>query len=183
MLRAYRRALVGKRPFKPVVSDELSGNQLWNQDCVIAESIISFFEHNPYGAEQLLFCSANIKDFARWDKDNDAHILHEDIANDLRCNVTYFRYLPELLAAEFQAWMQMPNRARGGNAVHFRQYQILEQHIRLNCAAHLHRFFACVCLTDQLQIVAVLQERRKSAAHHFVVVHDHDSNPMCARHV
>src|SRR5437588_3366121 len=73
-------------------------------------------------------------------------------------------------------WMSLPNRARCGNAVHMRQHQIHEHHIRLNARTQLDRFFACLSLTGQLEIVGGVQEGCQPTAHHFMVVHDQYTN-------
>ena len=68
------------------------------------------------------------------------------------------------------AWMSLANRARCGNAVHLRQHQVHQRHIWLNSRTQLHRFFACLSLTRQLEIVGCVQEGHQPTAHHFVVV-------------
>src|SRR5438128_977194 len=77
-------------------------------------------------------------------------------------------------------WMSLANRARCGNAVHLRQHQIHEHHIRLNTHTQLHRFFAGLSLTRQLEIVGSVQEGRQPAAHHFMVVDDQYANAAYA---
>src|SRR5947209_5123847 len=78
------------------------------------------------------------------------------------------------------AWMSLANRARCGNAVHLRQHQIHQRHIWLNSRTQLHRFFACLSLTRQLEIVGCVQEGHQPTAHHFMVVYDQYTNATYA---
>lgn len=94
LLNAYKRALKGIKPF-----DRKYPSHLLNTDCIIIESLISFFKDKNKN-DQFLFCSDNYTDFAN--KEKKTYIIHPDIAKDFICKTSYYRTPHELIAKEFK---------------------------------------------------------------------------------
>jgi hypothetical protein len=106
-IRAYVRCLKGEKPFKTKDAinlegvDDFSKNVSWLSDAIVAESIISECVSMSEREDVLVFCSNNIHDFADNDKKTNRHILHKHIKRDIKPEVVYYRFIPEMLEYEF----------------------------------------------------------------------------------
>jgi len=102
-LNAYKRALSGRKPHdNKMCSGCCEATHVINNDCIIFESLIS--ELSCKDIKDLIVCTANIKDYASYDKKNDKHVLHEDLSSDIPKGITikYYRYISEAMKTEFR---------------------------------------------------------------------------------
>ena len=102
-MKAYKRALEGKKPHKGNYGDSYSIEQPISADCMIVESLIDFFKGKDTSKDELIFCSNNTKDFARFDEIKKQHMLHEEIQKELNIKTKYYPNLPDLLKREFHS--------------------------------------------------------------------------------
>ena len=104
-LQAYRRALRGDKPYNGQVCSSCGNTEhVINADCIITESIISYFNNIKIEQrDELLFCSNNTKDFAFFNEKTNKHELHQDIKKQLNLKVKYYNNLHDLLKIEFES--------------------------------------------------------------------------------
>lgn len=103
-VKAYKRALAGKKPHKGNYCESCASmQQPISADCIIAESLIEYFKDKDTTEDTLIFCSNNTKDFARFDEEKGKHFLHEDIQKELNIQTRYYHSLPDLLQQEFNS--------------------------------------------------------------------------------
>ena len=102
-INSYKRVLAGKKPSKSEYCSECGRlTSIIDNDCLIFESILSL--NNDLKDNELIFCSANIRDFA--DKiQKRKYDLHPELRADLpkNLNVRYYLYLGNALNREFSA--------------------------------------------------------------------------------
>ena len=107
-MKAYIRCLKGEKPFKTrdddklEIEDETFKNVSWLSDALAIESIISECKSLNNKDDSLVFCCNNIKDFAFFDKKTKRHSLHEHIKRDIKLEVNYYRFYPEMFEFEFK---------------------------------------------------------------------------------
>ena len=104
-LKAYKRALRGDKPYNGQICNNCGNSgHIVNADCIIAESIIDYFEKIEITErDELIFCSNNTKDFAEFNQTNNMHVLHNDIKKEMKLKVKYYNNLPDLLKNEFES--------------------------------------------------------------------------------
>lgn len=104
-LMGYKRALSGEKPYSQQICTSCNNSEyVINADCMIIESIISYFNNiHVNDDDTLIFCSNNTKDFAVFNKEKNIHELDESIRNFLKINVKYYSNLPDLLKNEFNS--------------------------------------------------------------------------------
>lgn len=103
-IKAYKRALEGKKPHKGSFCNYCYNlEQPINADCIIIESLIEYFKDKDASNDELIFCSNNTKDFASFDENKKQHFLHEDIQKELNIKTKYYHNLPDLLQVEFDS--------------------------------------------------------------------------------
>lgn len=103
-IKAYKRALEGKKPHKGIYcSSCYTIEQPISADCIIIESLIAYFKEKDTSKDELIFCSNNTKDFARFDEIKKQHFLHEEIQEELNIKTKYYHNLPDLLQKEFHS--------------------------------------------------------------------------------
>jgi predicted nucleic-acid-binding protein len=103
-INAYKRALAGKKPYKYERCPEC--NELKNpidNDCLIFESILAKIKE--IGTSELIFCSANKKDFAELDKTSNIYILNSELRAEFpaKISVKYYLSFAEAIKSEFNA--------------------------------------------------------------------------------
>ena len=103
IVSAYKRALAGKKPYKYRPCPECGElNNLVDNDCIIFESILSKIKE--LGNVELIFCSANTKDFAEFNEKTKAHELHPELLKEMpkEISIKYYRSMGEALKSEFK---------------------------------------------------------------------------------
>jgi len=107
-VKAYVRCLKEEKPFKSSDSNKINSKEdpfryvSWMGDTLIAESIISECRSMNNKNDVLIFCSNNVKDFADFEKKSQKHVLHENIAREIKVPVIYYTYFSNMLELEFK---------------------------------------------------------------------------------
>jgi hypothetical protein len=104
LIKAYKRALSGQKPYEPEFCSPQCTKpiNLIDADCLIFESILSHF--NKADGIEMIFCSKNIKHFAKFDKKNKKYTLHPELEKSFPrgSTIRYYANLPDALNSEFK---------------------------------------------------------------------------------
>lgn len=102
-IRGYQRALGGRKPYKFEYCKECRElKHLVNSDCLIFELLLA--EIRKRKISELIFCTGDLEDFAKYDKETKKHILHPELQSDFPSSikVIFYENLAQALNEEYQ---------------------------------------------------------------------------------
>ena len=138
MLAAYKRALSGRKPYRPRKGcenrpDSQSSKDvlikgpinLLDADSMIIETLIQRLEDSS-SSDHLVICSHNLRDFGQWDDSARQHVIDPQIKNDFKVAITYYTSLLDMIKKEFSIELGRQEAERYAAAVSYLAPQLHE---------------------------------------------------------